>query len=216
MRITYYGQTCTRLVQSGLPSIITDPYPKALGKRAGGKKLSAEIATFSAGRPADKLPFRDLQHVLDGPGEYEIGGLFIHGLPIMPNLASHDAQPQAHSAFLFHDDGITILHLGPLTERPATPNSLLPFDEPLSALLLPLGACLTGQEAAELTRALQPIYVVPLYCDIPASGLEASTALKEFVSALDQPQPEPQSSLQLSSSTLAAEAGTQIIPLKPA
>ena len=210
MRISYYGHCCTRLVQSGLPSVITDAYPAALGKRGSGKNMGAEIATFSAGRPSGKLPFRGLRTVLDGPGEYEIGGLFIHGLALSP-AEIVEGQYEARRGFLFHENSITILHLGSLAAPP--PPDFLPYDEPLTALLLPLGTGIDSEQAAELTTQLQPLYVVPMFRDLPFGGLEADAALKGFAAALGTSKPAPQASLQINASTLDMEAGTQLICL---
>ena len=213
MRISYYGNRCTRLVHSGLPSVITDAYPAALGKRGSGKNMGAEIATFSAGRPPGKLPFRGLRTVLDGPGEYEIGGLFIHGLALAPaEIAA--GQYETRNGFLFHENSITILHMGALAAP--LPVDFLPYDELLTALLLPLDGGINSEQAAELTAQLQPLYVVPMFNDLPFGGLEADAALKGFAAALGTSKPAPQASLQLNANSLDAEAGTQLICLNPA
>ena len=213
MRITYYGHSCTRLVKSGLPSVITDGYPAALGKRGSGKNMSAEIATFSAGQPKQKLPFRDLRTVIDGPGEYEIGGLFIHGLPLTP-AEETDGQWQARNGFLFHEKGITILHLGALAAPP--PPDFLPYDEPITVLLLPLDSSLSDEESLTLTHQLQPLYVVPMFRTVAADGLEADARMKRFASALGSNKPDPIPSLQLNANALDAEASTQLVCLNPA
>lgn len=213
MRISYYGHYCTRLVQSGLPSVITDGYPAALGKRGAGKNMGAEIATFSAGRPSGKLPFRGLRTVIDGPGEYEISGLFVHGLPLAP-AESAKGKYEARNGFLFHENSITILHMGALAAPPAP--DFLPYDEPLTALLLPLDGGLNGEEAAELTAQLQPLFVVPMFSELAWGGLETDAALKRFATALGTTKPEPQPSLQLNAKTLDAQAGTQLVCLNPA
>ncbi|MCY4008131.1 MAG: MBL fold metallo-hydrolase [Anaerolineaceae bacterium] len=212
MRISYYGHCCTRLVQSGLPSVITDGYPAALGKRGGGKNMGAEIATFSAGRPKEKLPFRGLRNIIDGPGEYEIGGLFIHGLSLTPALGS-DGQPAARNGYLFHENGITILHLGALTAP--LPPDFLPYDEPITVLLLPLDGDLNEEETASLTNQLQPLFVVPMFSSA-AVGQKMEASLKRFAAALGTNKPEPSPSLQLNAKTLDAEANTQLICLNPA
>ena len=212
MRISYYGHCCTRLVQSGLPSVITDGYPTVLGKRGGGKNMGAEIATFSAGRPKEKLPFRGLRNIIDGPGEYEIGGLFIHGLSLTPAPGS-DGHPEARNGYLFHENGITILHLGALTAP--LPPDFLPYDESITVLLLPLDGSLNEEETAALTNQLQPLFVVPMFSRAAVDGKETEAALKRFAAALGTNKPEPIPSLQLNANTLDAEANTQLICLNP-
>lgn len=213
MRISYYGHSCARLSKSGLPGVIMDGYPTALGKRGSGKNMRAEIATFSAGQPKEPPPFPGLRLVLDAPGEYEIGGLFIHGLALAP--AEREAgQYEERSGFLFHDAGVSILHLGALAGP--LPPDLLPYDEPLTALLLPLGNGLNGEAAAALTNELQPLFVAPMFGELPAGGWEAALALNEFAAALGVSKPDPQPSLNLNANTLDAEAGSQLVCLNPA
>ena len=213
MRISYYGHSCTRLVKSGLPSVITDGYPAALGKRGSGKNMGAEIATFSAGRPKGKLPFRGLRSIIDGPGEFEIGGLFIHGLPLTPAAGTNGGW-LARNGYLFHENGITILHLGALATPP--PPDFLPYDEPITVLLLPLDSGLSDEEALAFTNQLQPLYVVPMFSTTSAAGPEAEATMKRFASALGSNKPDPIPSLQLNANHLDADANTQLVCLNPA
>ena len=87
MEIIWYGHACFRLKDRN-STIITDPYDKSLGLSLQRQK--ADIVTVSHSAPhhsyveAVKGDFK----VLNGPGEYEIGGIFVTGIRMSPKQKS--------------------------------------------------------------------------------------------------------------------------------
>ncbi len=80
--IQYLGRSCIRIRgKEGI--VLSDPFPKANGFDPG--KPTAQIVTLStddAGRvsPAVVKPLKERVFVVDGPGEYEVGGVMINGV----------------------------------------------------------------------------------------------------------------------------------------
>ena len=86
MEINWLGHACFRLRGKNV-TIVTDPYEESIGLKLG--RVSADIVTIShnhydhnnatavAGNPK----------IISGPGEYEIGGVFITGVQTW-----HDAE----------------------------------------------------------------------------------------------------------------------------
>src|SRR5215467_3697359 len=81
MEITWFGHSCFRLVERGMASVITDPYDESLGYPA--LRLKADIVTVSHTAPGHNNTdaVKGESRALVGPGEYEIGGVFITGIP---------------------------------------------------------------------------------------------------------------------------------------
>ncbi len=80
MEITWYGHSCFRLTERGLAAVVTDPYDESLGYPT--LRLKADIVTVSHDAPGHSnldVVRRDAR-ALTGPGEYEIGGVFITGI----------------------------------------------------------------------------------------------------------------------------------------
>jgi L-ascorbate metabolism protein UlaG (beta-lactamase superfamily) len=80
MEITWYGHSCFRLTERGMASVVTDPYDhRAVGYDA--LKLKADIVTVSHNAPGHSFvtAVKTQHHLITGPGEYEIGGVFITG-----------------------------------------------------------------------------------------------------------------------------------------
>jgi L-ascorbate metabolism protein UlaG (beta-lactamase superfamily) len=81
MEITWYGLSCFRLTERGLASVVTDPYDSQV---AGydALKLRADIVTVSHDAPGHNYvaAVKGSSHLITGPGEFEIGGVFITGI----------------------------------------------------------------------------------------------------------------------------------------
>ena len=81
MEITWYGQSCFRLTERGMATVVTDPFDhKAIGYSP--LKLKADIVTVSHDAPGHNNTdaVKGTSHVITGPGEFEIGGVFITGV----------------------------------------------------------------------------------------------------------------------------------------
>src|SRR5262245_7587489 len=80
MEITWYGHSCFRMVERSVASIVTDPFDPKIGY--GDLKFNkTDIATISHDAPGHNFPDSvKADVVLDRPGEYEIGGVFITGV----------------------------------------------------------------------------------------------------------------------------------------
>jgi hypothetical protein len=77
MEITWFGHSCFRLTERGLAAVVTDPYDESLGYPS--LKLKADIVTVSHDAPGHSHldAVKGDSRALTGPGEYEIGGVFI-------------------------------------------------------------------------------------------------------------------------------------------
>lgn len=81
MEITWYGHSCFRITERNLATVVTDPYDhRAVGYAP--LKLKADIVTVSHSAPGHNYlaAVKGEPYVITGPGEYEIGGVFITGL----------------------------------------------------------------------------------------------------------------------------------------
>ena len=81
MEITWYGHSCFRLTERNMATVVTDPYDnKSIGYFP--LKLKADIVTISHDAPGHNNSdvVKGTSHVISGPGEFEIGGVFITGV----------------------------------------------------------------------------------------------------------------------------------------
>src|SRR5215210_2456704 len=159
--IIWLGHACFRL-KSRDATIVTDPYDKSLG--LGTLNQKAEIVTVSHHNPHHDAvsvvkgdPF-----VIDGPGEYEVRGVFITGVWTFAD-AQGGKERGRNNIFLFHLDDLIVCHLGSLghTLDPKQVSSIGDVD----VLLVPIGGetTLTSSKAVEVISQLEPKIVIPMH-----------------------------------------------------
>jgi L-ascorbate metabolism protein UlaG (beta-lactamase superfamily) len=169
MEITWYGHSCFRLTERGLATVVTDPYDH---KQVGYEplKLKADIVTVSHNTPGHNYlsAVKGESHLIDGPGEFEIGSVFITGIYSNGHTKKNADEPR-NTFFLFDFNGVTVLHLGDLNRVP-TQTEVEDFG-PIHVALVPVGAGggLNAIKATEVISLLEPNIVIPMHYATPAS-----------------------------------------------
>ena len=132
MEITWHGLSCFRLSGRGQASIITDPYDGSLGLPP--LKVRGDVVTISHDARGHNYVngVSGRSHAISGPGEYEIGNVFITGISTVIN----EGEIQ-NVLFLFDFGDVTIAHLGDMAKVPTqTQTEAL---EQVDVLLVPVG-----------------------------------------------------------------------------
>ncbi len=212
MEITWYGHSCFRLTERNFATVVTDPFEsKTIGYEP--LKLKADIVTVShdaAGHNhADVV--KGISHVIDGPGEFEIGGVFITGVQTDTGGAGKKKKDQvSNTLYVFDYDGITVAHLGDLTQVPS--QAEIEALGTVNVALVPVGGGggLNAAKAAEVISLLEPNLVVPMHYATPDSKLSLES-LDKFVKEMGLSKPPTQPSLKVTRSSLPDE--THVIVL---
>ncbi len=103
---------------------------------------------------------------ITGPGEYEIGDVFITGL--QTNVHGKKAEGEfRNTMYVFDYNGLTVAHLGDINRVPTQTEV-----EDLGAVniaLVPVGGggSLNAAKAAEMISLLEPNIVIPMHYGIP-------------------------------------------------
>lgn len=142
MDIVWYGHSCFRISERGQASIVTDPYDKHLGYEV--PRLKADIVTVSHDAPGHNYlaAVKGFEHVISGPGEYEIGGVFILGLATFDQSKEN---PRRNVVYVFDYNNLTVAHLGDLDHVPT--QSMVDALGPIHIALLPVGGGLSSRPA---------------------------------------------------------------------
>ena len=211
MDITWYGYSCFRITERGHTSVLTDPHHPQLNLAKLG--LKADLVTISHDSLAEQVAaVRGEKYVISGAGEYEVGELFVTGLP----LHVQDSQSgKIHSNVAYHleyPNSLNVLHLGLLHQKPDQ-SIIEQFDE-VRVLLLPVGgAGLGSDDLADLISMIEPRYVLPMQ---PArvSDKAFTTALDSLLAGMGVADVEWQDMLRVTLSGL--DEPMQVIRLQPA
>ena len=196
VEISWYGETCFRLDGQGSLSIVTDPYSPELGISLPA--LQADIVTVSHHDASChhletvRAPFK----LIDGPGEYEIGGVFITGISTFAD-DKRGRQHGLNTVFAFDFGGATICHLGRLGHVPT--QSQVKNLGSVDVLLVPVGGggSLTATQASEAIGLFEPEIVIPMRYAIP--GLkEELESVDAFLKEMGMEEAARQRSLRVS------------------
>ncbi len=209
MELTWYGLSCFRITDRGVATIVTDPYDAKLGLPA--LKLKGEVVTISHDATGHNYVkgVSGTQHILNGPGEYEIGGVFINGIA-SPRKSVDDTK---NTMFVFEYEDISVAHLGDL-DRVLTQNQIDALGQ-VNVLLIPVGGgnTLTAAQASELVSMIEPNIVVPMHFAQKGLKLDLSE-VDRFLKEMGVSDVEEESSLRVTRSGLPEE-GTQVVVLQP-
>lgn len=167
MELTWYGLSCFRFTERKLTTVVTDPYNGHLGLPT--LKLKADVVTISHDARGHNYVdgVSGIAHQLTGPGEYEIGGVFITGIRTIS-----DAKTNRNVIYVFDYDGLTIAHLGDMQSVPS--QTQIEALEQVNVLLVPVGGgkSLNAAQASELVSMLEPNIVIPMHYRLPQLQLE--------------------------------------------
>jgi len=209
MEITWYGLSCFRLTERGLATVVTDPYDHSV---TGYEplKLKGDIVTISHDAPGhnNAAAVKGKSHVLTGPGEFEIGGVFITAVQTNGHTKRDPAEPR-NTLYVFDFGGITVAHLGDLSRVPSQ-TEIEALGNVHVALVPVGGGGLTPTKAVEVISQLEPGIVIPMHYHIPGSTLKLG-ALSKFIKEMGVTPGDPQPSLKITASSIPEE--TRVVTL---
>jgi len=208
MDITWYGHACFRLRDKGA-TVVTDPYDQSIGYTL--PKVRADIVTVSHNHADHNYAsgIKGAPKVVDGPGEYEIKGVFITGIATFHDRKK-GAQRGCNTVFLFEFDGLTICHLGDLGHVPTQTQVEALSDADI--LLIPVGGVSTigAPQAAEVISLLEPKIVIPMHYKTKALTIKLAS-VNGFLLEMGLKKLTAQESLKVTAGTLPEE--TQVVLL---
>jgi L-ascorbate metabolism protein UlaG (beta-lactamase superfamily) len=203
MEVTFLGLGCVRLRGRDV-QVVIDPIPP--GTAPGLPKLTPDIVVrtegdtdFAALRQADNRP-----QEVSGPGEYELSGVRVFGLPAGKTTIMR-----------VEVDEVRVAAIGRL-RRPLTEDEIEALGH-VDVLLAPVGgddAC-TATEAAKLVSAIEPAIVVPVRYAVPGLPGEYEPVdrfAREMGLAEGSWAPQPKLNLTGSSGTVEE---TRVVVLEP-
>ncbi len=211
MEITWYGHSCFRLTERGLATVVTDPFDARVAGYAL-LKLKADIVTVSHEAPGHNyLPaVKGYSREITGPGEFEIGGVFITGVQTNGHGKRSDDEPR-NTLYVFDYEGVSVAHLGDLRRVPSQTEIEALGNVQVALVPVGGGGGLSAAKAAEVISLLEPGYVIPMHFGTPASSLKLAP-LSKFLKEMGLGKLEPQPSLKVTRSTVPEE--TKVVLLE--
>ncbi|MEA3327705.1 MAG: MBL fold metallo-hydrolase [Chloroflexota bacterium] len=199
MEITWYGHSCFRITERGMATVVTDPYdPEVVGHDPG--KLRADMVTISCDKPAHNYvkAVRGSALEITGPGEYEVGGVFVTGVLIDGNRKKKSPDELRNTIYVIDYNGLTIAHLGELDNVPN--QTEVEGLGQVNIALVPVGGMtsLNAAKAAEVISLLEPSIVIPMHYGMRESLIKLDP-LSKFLKEMGLNEVETEETIKFTS-----------------
>ena len=210
MEITWYGLSCFRLTERGKASVVVDPYNHAVVGYSP-LKLRADVVAVSHDAPGHSfLPaVKPIGRVIDGPGEYEVGEVFITG--VATSSKKKNSNGVRNVLYVFDFDGGTVAHLGDLS-RVLTQAEVEALGT-VNIACVPVGggSSLNAAKAAEVISMLEPGIVIPMHYHTKGSKLDLAP-LDKFMKEMGLGEIPVEPVLKVTASTVPED--TRVVVLE--
>ena len=196
-----------------MAAVVTDPYNhQVVGY--GLLKLTANIVSVSHDAPGHNnlKVVKGTTRLINGPGEYEIGGVFITG--VQTNARQRAKNGMRNTLFAFDYDGVTVAHLGDL-QRMLTQTEMEALGT-VNVALVPVGGGggLNAAKAAEVISLLEPGIVIPMHYKTKDTTLNLEP-LNKFLKEMGLGEVEPVASLKVIRSSIPDETRVVVLDYNP-
>ena len=211
MEITWLGHSCFKL-KSKNGTVITDPFDDSTGYRMG--KVSANIVTVSHNHPGHNFAsgIEGEPKVITGPGEYEIGGIFVYGVRTFHDNRKGEERGK-NTAYLIEIDDIKVCHLGDLGHVPTA--AQLDEISDVDVLLIPVGgnSTIDATTAIEVVNIMTPTFVIPMHykTDVSTKTLNLPD---QFLKEMGVKEIIPVPRLNVTKSTMPIDMQTAVLDYK--
>lgn len=216
--IQYLGHSCFRLRgRDGV--VVTDPYDSSVGYDIG--KPTAHIVTVSHAHGdhayVDAVrPMRDSIFTVEGPGEYEVGGVLITGVRTWHDKKK-GAERGRNTAYVIHLDDLVFCHLGDLGHE-LTSQQIDDIGE-VDVLFVPVGGgeTISASEATNVIGQIEPRMVIPMHYAMEGQqSFEMELApLDKFLQETGLKDVQPEEKMTVTKASLPAEGEeTRIVVMK--
>ena len=161
MDITYLGHSAFR-IKTRNATIVTDPYDSKIGRKF--PPVEADIVTISHNHhDHDKHEqVKNVKKVVSGPGEYEIMGVSIIGIPTYHDNVK-GANRGKNTVYVFEVEDIRLVHLGDLGHQ--LKDKVIEDIGDVNILMIPVGGTYTigPKGAVNIVKNFEPQYVIPMH-----------------------------------------------------
>jgi L-ascorbate metabolism protein UlaG (beta-lactamase superfamily) len=151
----------------------------------------------------DKAPF-----VISGPGEYEIKGVFVKGLPSKSTYGTKSGEERSNTIYIVSLENMNLCFLGALGSADLSSETLEELED-VDILFVPVGGegVLNATEADKLAVKLEPHIIIPMHY----GSIGVPKALELFLKEAGESSPEKVDKLTLKKKDLEGKEGDIIV-----
>ncbi len=216
-KIQWAGQSCFSISVSNSKDhsadIVIDPFDESYGLKP--PKFSADI-TLVTHEHKDHNNVKALKggaFVINGPGEYEVKGVFVQGISSFHDDEEGKKRGQ-NTIYVFEAEGIRFCHLGDFGEKQLSDEQLEKIDS-VDVLMIPVGGTYTidSQGAQKVISQIEPLVAIPMHYALPNLNIKLDSVDK-FLKTMGKNKIEPVDKFTVKASTLPKDT-MEIVVLQP-
>ncbi|MEX0877753.1 MAG: MBL fold metallo-hydrolase [Candidatus Spechtbacterales bacterium] len=162
MVITWYGQSCFK-IQSGQLTVVIDPFDKSIGLTPPKFEAQMVLTTHDHFDHNNISTIKGDYFVVDGPGEYEYGGIRVRGIRSYHDNSGGEERG-LNTIYVVTIEDINLLHMGDIGQDKLTEEQLDVIGE-VDILMVPVGGNFTvdGEKALDISNQVEPKIVIPMH-----------------------------------------------------
>lgn len=203
MVLTWLGQSCFRLEGKNV-SVLIDPFSKEIGLKPPRIKDQMVLLTHRHYDHANIEGAEPETMIIDGPGEYESRGVYVHGIASFHDQAG-GAERGLNTIYVVKLEEMYICHLGDFGQEKLDEQQIDLIGN-VDILLVPVGGKYTinYKEAVGVVGQIEPKIIVPMHYKVPDLKIEGLDGADKFLKEIGL-TPEKVDKLKVSPKTLPQE-----------
>lgn len=213
MQIFWRGQSCFQILANPKKEekvrLVIDPFSEEIGLKIPKMEADILLITHDHFDHNNKKAILGKPFLIEGPGEYEVKGVFIEGIH-----SWHDQKGEKNTIYKIEAEEIKICHLGDIGQKRLREEQLEKIGE-VDVLMIPIGGIFTisAKEAIEFMAKIEPKITIPMHYKIPNLKIKLDN-LEKFFKLLGIKEVSPLPKLSIKKKDLSPEEA-KIVVLKP-
>lgn len=216
-KITWAGQSCFQVSVSNSrehsADIVIDPFDEETGLKLPNFSADILLITHNHHDHNNVKAVKGAPFLIQAPGEYEVKGVFIQGIPSFHDDKEGKEKGQ-NTIYTIEAEGLRFCHLGDLGQKQLTDEQLEKIDT-IDVLMIPVGGQFTisSAEAQRIISQIEPKIIIPMHYQLPKLKYKLDDVSK-FLKTMGKNSIVAQDKLTIKASAMPKD-GTEIVVLQP-
>jgi len=207
MIITYEGIESIKITHGDL-TVALNPVSK--DSKFKSNTFGSDIVMVSANHPdlngVESATRKDREPVvINGPGEYEVKGVFIHGFP---STTVYGGQERINTVYVFEIDSIRVAYFGAISDKDVSSELKEAMGE-IDIVIIPIGnlEVLGAGDAYKMAVKREPKIIIPMHF----GEVGDKNALKDFLKEAGDESVKPVDKLTIKRKDLIGKEGEVVV-----
>lgn len=217
MQIKWYGQSCFQInavvSKNNQIKIVIDPFSPEIGLKVPSLEADLVLCTHNHYDHNNVKIVKGDPFLIDGPGEYEIKGVFIQGINSWHDNKQGEERGN-NTIYIIEAEDLKICHMGDFGQDELNESQLEQIGE-VDILMVPVGGTYTidAKGALKVSSQIEPKIIIPMHYYLPKLKVKIDSVDK-FLKAVGVGSLQPQDKLVVKKKDLSEEEA-KIILLSP-